>query len=109
MLFLGKTLLAQTLANYLNVPFALYDCTSITQAGYVGEDVESTIGRLLQNANFNVELAQQGIVVLDEIDKISSKTGHHHAARDVSGEGVQQVGYIYILGCDILYYFLHVE
>ncbi|VDP69146.1 unnamed protein product [Schistosoma curassoni] len=107
----GKTLLAQTLANYLNVPFALYDCTSITQAGYVGEDVESTIGRLLQNANFNVELAQQGIVVLDEIDKISSKTGHHHAARDVSGEGVQQVGYIYIyiLGCDILYYFLHVE
>ncbi|CAH8529038.1 unnamed protein product [Schistosoma mattheei] len=86
----GKTLLAQTLANYLNVPFALYDCTSITQAGYVGEDVESTIGRLLQNANFNVELAQQGIVVLDEIDKISSKTGHHHAARDVSGEGVQQ-------------------
>ncbi|VDP64845.1 unnamed protein product [Schistosoma mattheei] len=60
----GKTLLAQTLANYLNVPFALYDCTSITQAGYVGEDVESTIGRLLQNANFNVELAQQGIAML---------------------------------------------
>ncbi|CAH8556273.1 unnamed protein product [Schistosoma rodhaini] len=86
----GKTLLAQTLAHYLNVPFALYDCTSITQAGYVGEDVESTIGRLLQNANFNVELAQQGIVVLDEIDKISSKTGHHLSTRDVSGEGVQQ-------------------
>ncbi|TGZ67027.1 hypothetical protein CRM22_005009 [Opisthorchis felineus] len=86
----GKTLLAQTLAHCLDVPFAICDCTTLTQAGYVGEDIESVISKLLQDANFNVERAQQGIVFLDEVDKISSKAGFLHSIRDVGGEGVQQ-------------------
>ncbi|KAL5964761.1 ATP-dependent Clp protease ATP-binding subunit clpX-like mitochondrial [Taenia solium] len=86
----GKTLLAQTLAQCLDVPFAICDCTTLTQAGYVGEDIESVIAKLLQNANFNVERAQQGIVFLDEVDKISSRAGLLHSIRDVGGEGVQQ-------------------
>ncbi|THD19712.1 ATP-dependent Clp protease ATP-binding subunit clpX mitochondrial [Fasciola hepatica] len=86
----GKTLLAQTLAQCLDVPFAICDCTTLTQAGYVGEDIESVIAKLLQDANFNVERAQQGIVFLDEVDKISSKAGFLHSIRDVGGEGVQQ-------------------
>ncbi|CAB3995630.1 ATP-dependent Clp protease ATP-binding subunit clpX-like, mitochondrial isoform X2 [Paramuricea clavata] len=85
----GKTLLAQTIAKCLDVPFAICDCTTLTQAGYVGEDIESVIAKLLQEANFNVEKAQQGIVFLDEVDKISSVPGFHQL-RDVGGEGVQQ-------------------
>lgn len=85
----GKTLLAQTIARCLDVPFAMCDCTSLTQAGYVGEDIESVITKLLQEANYNVEKAQQGIVFLDEVDKISCVTGFHQV-RDVGGEGVQQ-------------------
>uniref|UniRef100_A0A1I8IFS3 AAA domain-containing protein n=1 Tax=Macrostomum lignano TaxID=282301 RepID=A0A1I8IFS3_9PLAT len=86
----GKTLLAQTLAQCLDVPFAICDCTTLTQAGYVGEDVESVVGKLLQDAGFSVERAEAGIVFLDEIDKISSRVGGMHATRDVGGEGVQQ-------------------
>ncbi|CAF3707656.1 unnamed protein product [Rotaria socialis] len=85
----GKTLLAQTIAKCLDVPFAICDCTSLTQAGYVGEDVESIIAKLLQDANYNVERCQQGIVFLDEVDKIGSVPGIHQL-RDVGGEGVQQ-------------------
>ncbi|KAI0235898.1 ATP-dependent Clp protease ATP-binding subunit clpX-like, mitochondrial [Lamellibrachia satsuma] len=85
----GKTLLAQTLAHCLDVPFAICDCTTLTQAGYVGEDIESVIAKLLQDANYNVEKAQQGIVFLDEVDKIGSVPGIHQL-RDVGGEGVQQ-------------------
>ncbi|XP_078413683.1 ATP-dependent clpX-like chaperone, mitochondrial [Cetorhinus maximus] len=85
----GKTLLAQTLAKCLDVPFAICDCTCLTQAGYVGEDIESVIAKLLQNANFNVAKAQQGIVFLDEVDKIGAVPGIHQL-RDVGGEGVQQ-------------------
>ncbi|XP_064608087.1 ATP-dependent Clp protease ATP-binding subunit clpX-like, mitochondrial [Liolophura sinensis] len=85
----GKTLLAQTLAQCLDVPFAICDCTTLTQAGYVGEDIESVISKLLQDANYNVEKAQQGIVFLDEVDKIGSVPGIHQL-RDVGGEGVQQ-------------------
>lgn len=85
----GKTLLAQTLARCLDVPFAICDCTTLTQAGYVGEDIESVIGKLLQDANGNVEKGQQGIVFLDEVDKIGSVPGVHQL-RDVGGEGVQQ-------------------
>ncbi|XP_060697312.1 ATP-dependent Clp protease ATP-binding subunit clpX-like, mitochondrial [Hemiscyllium ocellatum] len=85
----GKTLLAQTLAKCLDVPFAICDCTCLTQAGYVGEDIESVIAKLLQNANFSVARAQQGIVFLDEVDKIGAVPGIHQL-RDVGGEGVQQ-------------------
>ncbi|CAF0936108.1 unnamed protein product [Adineta ricciae] len=85
----GKTLLAQTIAKCLDVPFAICDCTSLTQAGYVGEDVESVIAKLLEDANYNVERCQQGIVFLDEVDKIGSVPGVHQL-RDVGGEGVQQ-------------------
>ena len=92
---IGKTLLAQTLAQCLDVPFAICDCTTLTQAGYVGEDIESVIAKLLQNANFNVERAQQGIVFLDEVDKIASRAGLLHSIRDVGGEGVQQVSYCF--------------
>lgn len=85
----GKTLLAQTIAQCLDVPFAICDCTTLTQAGYVGEDIESVIAKLLQDANYVVDRAQMGIVFLDEVDKIGAIPGIHQL-RDVGGEGVQQ-------------------
>ena len=86
----GKTLLAKTIANLLKVPFCIADATVLTEAGYVGEDVESILSRLLQAADYNVEAAERGIVFIDEIDKVARKSDNPSITRDVSGEGVQQ-------------------
>ena len=86
----GKTLIAQTLANFLSVPFAIADATALTEAGYVGEDVENVLVRLLQVANYDISLAEQGIVYIDEIDKVGKRASSSSITRDVSGEGVQQ-------------------
>lgn len=98
----GKTLLAKTIARLLNVPFAIADATVFTEAGYVGEDVESILSRLLQAADYNVELAEKGIVFIDEIDKIGRKSDNPSITRDVSGEGVQQAMLKLLEGAEVL-------
>ena len=86
----GKTLLAQTLARIINVPFAMADATSLTEAGYVGEDVENILLKLIQAADYDIEKAEKGIIYIDEIDKVARKSENPSITRDVSGEGVQQ-------------------
>lgn len=98
----GKTLLAKTVAKLLNVPFAIVDATVFTEAGYVGEDVESILSRLLQAADYDVELAEKGIIYIDEIDKIGRKSDNPSITRDVSGEGVQQGMLKLLEGTDVL-------
>ncbi|MBU3676238.1 MAG: ATP-dependent Clp protease ATP-binding subunit ClpX [Chitinophagaceae bacterium] len=98
----GKTLLAKSIAKMLNVPFAIADATVFTEAGYVGEDVESILSRLLQAADYNVEMAEKGIVFIDEIDKIGRKSDNPSIARDVSGEGVQQAMLKLLEGSEVL-------